>query len=382
MRNQPQRAEPLAALPHDVWLLPEGDRREIIRDTLRVAMGAPARNVHPMARRLDVAGARGEDLAMFARGFRGDEGAPGPLPQAVLDDPAVAKLHRDVARRANNQTTTRRAAWSSADLIDAAQFAAVELLNATSAQTPEHEAVLYKFPLSDFRTATAPRIEAGDLSDKSEHNQIAPFAMTMLGERVTLDTKAARATFTRESVINGEWGLLGAMVRELDAARYRSERDAFIAMLTANGGAGPTLYDGLAMFAADRGNIGNGPGSTTEVIGNAGERLRQMKTMHGANLQLRGKVLMIPAWLEYNVTLLELADRAGLTIFADSRLESGYLLPDPNIRPVFGLGLLDGRRHNEVQIKAVSNPDGWGLRIIHDAVIAPLSTHAVRIDFS
>jgi hypothetical protein len=233
------------------------------------------------------------------------------------------------------------------------------------------------FELADFRASRAPRIEPGDLADVTGSTRaVPPWEFELAGEMVSLQTSGGTAAFTRQAIVNGQWFELAAIVRELAAAAQRSEREGFIRLLNDN----PQLFDGAPMFDASRNNVVAAGASFAATLQAAAQALRDLKSAVGAALQPAPRALALPATHELDGSVREIADRAKLALLFDSRLTAGYLFPDPERRPVVGLGLLDGKRRYEVRIKPDFHADAWQTRILHDHKVCPLSPHAVRFE--
>jgi hypothetical protein len=369
--------DPAIAIHGNAHGLPASDRREIVRDAILVNMGVRAEHLHPLAARQNP---RGDHLAGILEGL--DITLADVQPRSPDEFP---EHQRDVARMlinsqrvdANRAMRIKRSLLTSADVIAVVQDAANYLANADTEPLGEHEPLISKFDLGDYKPSRAPRIEPGDLS-KVEAGWVRPWLFALAGEMVSLETHGGTAEFTRESIINGQWFELSTIVREMRNAAIRTERDAIVSLLESN----PVLADGVAMFDASRGNVMADPAlpHPIEALRIAAEKLRGLTTPIGAALQTRPFALAMPAKYELDVNVRELADRIGLVLFFDSRLSAAYLLPDPAVRPVLGLGLLDGKRRYEVLIKRKWATDGWGVRILHDAKACPLSPYAVRVN--
>ncbi|WP_295886705.1 hypothetical protein [uncultured Thiohalocapsa sp.] len=362
----------------DAMRLPEPDRREIARDAIVAGATGRTAGAHPFAQAFSDAGAarllallEGVDLSLADEPTRRVE----DLPAHVRSDaaPLVAELNR--AR--DSAVSVKRRAFGSAQLIDVVQAAAQAIAQADNAPTGEHDAFMRTFELADFRASRAPRIEPGDLADVTGSMRAVPqWEFELAGEMVSLQTSGATAAFTRQAIVNGQWFELAAIVRELAAAAQRAEREGFIRLLNDN----PQLFDGAPMFDASRNNVVTAGASFAATLQAAAQALRDLKSAVGAALQPAPRALALPATHELDGSVREIADRAKLALLFDSRLTAGYLFPDPERRPVVGLGLLDGERRYEVRIKPDFHADAWQTRILHHHKVCPLSPHAVRFE--
>ncbi|MTW22806.1 hypothetical protein [Allochromatium palmeri] len=365
--------------------LPELDRREVIAQAIAAKMGAHVHEGNPLARTLSEATA--DELSSILAGKftssheLADAKRPLPSPRKDLDaaDRQLFDELYDKAERDNRRAFRAANAFTSKALISTVE-SAVQML----AKTPppaEHDAIVKRFPLSDFRPSQIEQIEPSDLHANVGEGgdvSITHTEMTLSGQTGQLATVRGFVGFTRVDVINARWGLLGELTRELIQAARRAERDSIVEMLERN----PVLSDGLPLFAETRGNdVSTGPGVAVSVSA-ANAALRGITSAHGSALQPRAGVLCVPAAIELDLELLELAARAKLGVFSDSRLTYGYLLPPPAERPVVGLGTLDGTEKPwTLRLRPHPSADAWRLQIVSDFTVKPLSWHAVRFTF-
>ena len=334
--------------PDRVAAMPAADRREICGQAIAFAAGARVANHHPIA--ADLLG-------------------PGvELPFA--DVVAALKLNGVAAAFTSNDLTST--------ITEGLHHIVLDRLRERG--EPEHRALVRPIQVQDFTTQGIARhhpITVGPLDEFGEIEQT-PVKLGFASLRVA--PVGAIATFSRESTVNGDWGLLANVADELIDAAYRHERAATMALLESN----PVLDDGVALFSEARGNDLTWESHLT-ALDAMSAALRKMGSQStggvlagpGSALSLVGSVLAVPAEQEISAHVVRVAADLKIEIVGDPDLTSWYLLPRPTLRAVVGLAHL-GRLTPTVDSARDFDSDNFAIRVRHDYGLGIVSPFAVR----
>jgi hypothetical protein len=126
---------------------------------------------------------------------------------------------------------------------------------------------------------------------------------------------------TLEMIDRDDVAAVRSIPRRLGLAAYRTLSTAVAALFTANGGVGPTLSDGKALFHADHGNLGTAALSADNWDAVIQAMWKQTELNSGKRLGIRPRYCLVPIELE----------KTALTVF-ESDLEPGTDTNDANVR--------------------------------------------------
>jgi hypothetical protein len=190
------------------------------------------------------------------------------------------------------------------------------------------------------------------------------------GEEVRLLTFASILAASATAFSNDDVGAITQVASEGAAAVVDAENGAFLSMLLANDGAGPTLRDDTAFFDETRGNIVSGAlADTTLAEGIAS--LRKRRTPGGAPLSLASRFLLVgpdneakALGLVRDLTPDATAPRIEVLVSAALSTE-WYVFADPRRRPAFVSGRL-ARRATGPEVDDVTRfiDDGYRWRVV------------------
>ena len=240
--------------------------------------------------------------------------------------------------------------------------------------------------VTDFRDH--PRYRVGSLGNLEALNELGEFRNKSIpdGERakVRAGTKGNLINLSRQAIINDDLGaFIGLAAAAGRAAKRTVEADVY-AMLALNGGAGPTMEDGKALFHTDHGNL-----TTAAALSMAALDLDRVamasQTDVGGNdfLDLRPAVLLVPLALggsarvingaQYDPDTANKLQRPNIVngLFRDivdtPRLSGTrrYLFADPAEAPVLEVVFLDGNDTPYVESENGFSVDGtrWKVRL-------------------
>ena len=103
---------------------------------------------------------------------------------------------------------------------------------------------------------------------------------------------------TLEMIDRDDVGAVRAIPRKLGHAAWRTLSSAVAALFTANGGLGPTLADGEALFHATHGNLGNTALSANAWHATVGAMFKQAELASNKRLGVRPSFCLVPIELE------------------------------------------------------------------------------------
>lgn len=131
---------------------------------------------------------------------------------------------------------------------------------------------------------------------------------------------------TRQLMINDNAGALLKKIRQAGQAAARLEASMVYDTFAENGGAGPTMGDGKALFHVDHGNLLSAQsGLSAESLGAARVLLRRQKAITGTAMNLEPRVLLVPPELEQTAEILLAASAQRLSQGADNTLSPNWL---------------------------------------------------------
>lgn len=195
--------------------------------------------------------------------------------------------------------------------------------------------------LRDFKPSTSIRLgEMGRLEEIPESGEITHTSRAENGESFQLKTYARAINVSRNLLVNDDLNLLGDLTAAFGQSAAQTESDLLVDLLTSN----PSLSDGTAVFATQRGNmavVGADPSSTT--LNDARKAMRGFKGLDGKTLiSVAPKYLIVGPELEtateqllasiYATTTGDANAWAGkLSVLVEPRLagDDWYLFADP-----------------------------------------------------
>ena len=307
-----------------------------------------------------------------------------------IDPQRLNPLGRDLARSGTSLANvmdalggTVQAAITSTDLGAAVSEALrIITLSLTTTRDLEHRRIAKMFAVSDFREQSIPFQQPVSLAPIGESGEIPGLVGSIGWASCQLETIGGILNFSRQSVLNADWGLLASFAKEMIAAADRQERAAIIGILNSN----PTLADGVQMFDAARGNIATetGPPSVT-TLSSAVDAMAQLAE-NNAPLGLKPALIVVPASLAVSTAVLldagldrMLGGSASPIVYDASLTDAWYLLPDPERRPALGLAHLANARDPLLDRRPQFSADSIGIRCRHSYGATALSPHAVKI---
>lgn len=241
--------------------------------------------------------------------------------------------------------------------------------------------------LSDYRPHN--RYHMGSFNDLKPVNEAGEYEDGVLSdgskEVIQGRRKGRILQITPEVIVNDDLGAFVTPAQHLARAAGRTiEKDVY-ALLALNGGAGPTMSDGKALFHTDHKNIDSSSAVPTVASFDSGRQLMGAQMDPGGNDYLD----IVPAiWLgpqskrglAVGVNEAEFDDEAtknqrkpnisrGLVrdIIDTPRLSGNawYLLADPGIEPVFEVAFLDGVQTPTLEQEKNFRTDGLAWKVVH-----------------
>lgn len=250
------------------------------------------------------------------------------------------------------------------------------------AATPVVSLLTVKKTLTDFRPAAF--LRAGEFDDGldllTEHGEIKYTARTESKESIQLDTYARGVNYTMRAIINDDLGALTDATAQFGQKAAAKDADVVLAVLNANGGAGPTMDDGNALFSVAHNNYDatNTP-IDEDSVSAARLAMRSITGMDGATLlNIVPKYLVVSKELETTAekflasiaptTTPDVNPFAGkLTLVVEPRLSANewQVWADPALAPVIALARLAGREAPQIEQQQAWTTWGVSFRCIH-----------------
>lgn len=246
--------------------------------------------------------------------------------------------------------------------------------------------------VSDFREHNRYRLGSfGKLDRLNEHgeytNKPIPDGEK---EKIRAATVGNIIGITRQALVDDDLGAFTRFAAQLGrSAALSIEIDVFDA-IKSNGGMGPTMSDGKALFHTDHNNI-NTSGSAIGVAALSADKVVMAKQTDPSGnevLDLRPAILIVPIELGDTARDLNSAEydpetankfrkpnsvRGMFSVIVDSPRLSGtrrYLLADPSIAPTFEVAFLDGQEQPYMEMQQGWRVDGVEWKVRHDYGVA------------
>ena len=187
--------------------------------------------------------------------------------------------------------------------------------------------------------------------------------------------------FTREALVNDDLGAFDQWMRGAGRLAVAFEAKLLTDLLTANGGAGPVLSDGLTLFHSSRGNVAASGGAiSVSTLDAARAALRRMKGLDGqVIIDADPRYLLVPVskqtTAEQLVTAITPAQPdqvnpfAGrLTVLAEPYLDDAsttawYVAAEPANVPTFEFAYLEGTNGPTTETETVFDSDTLKFKI-------------------
>lgn len=241
--------------------------------------------------------------------------------------------------------------------------------------------------VSDFREHS--RLRTGSLSRLEKVNENAKYRNKAIPdaekERIIAETYGNTINVSRKMIINDDLAAFTRLANQLGRAAARSIEIDVYSLFALNGGNGPIMGDGQALFHGTHANIGTN--SLLTVAGLEADRVLMavQKDVSGNDfLDLRPSVLVVPVGLGGTARVLNEAqfdpDATGqlqrpnqvVGLFNDivdtPRLAGTvrYLFADPSIEPVFEVAFLNGVETPFMEMQEQFTVDGMVWKVRHD----------------
>ncbi|KKC24858.1 ClpP-like prohead protease/major capsid protein fusion protein [Sphingomonas sp. SRS2] len=191
-------------------------------------------------------------------------------------------------------------------------------------------------------------------------------------ETITAKTKGNIIALSRQAIVNDDMDAFSGLAVDLGrAAKLSIEKDVY-ALLAQNGGFGPTMNDGKALFHVDHLNVGTGAPSVVAFDAMAVLMGSQLDLSGNEFLDIRPAVWLGPLSLRGTVDVINRSEYdpdtanklqkpnmvAGMfqDVVGTPRLTGTpwYSFADPNIAPAIEVAFLDG-----VQEPFLDSEEGW-----------------------
>ena len=219
--------------------------------------------------------------------------------------------------------------------------------------------------VSDFRSHN--RYRLGSFGNIDQVNELGEFINKSIpdGEKASIQvaTKGNIINLSRQAIVNDDLGAFIGLAASLGRAASRTVEADVFALLALNGGMGPTMADGKALFHADHGNLAADGALAVAVFEDMRQKMASQKDVGGNDfLDLRPAALLcgmgqggtarVINGAEYDPDTANKLQRPNMVrgLFADvvdSPRIAGtrvYAFADPAIAPTLEVAFLEGRQ--------------------------------------
>jgi len=263
-----------------------------------------------------------------------------------------------------NATTLKEATTSDfADLVGDTSNVERDLIQSASHAGSNWRKLVTRVPLRDMKTVTRLRRSDTDrylvVPEGAEHEQ-AEFS----SYKVTYDPKKYErgVNFTWEMLINDDLGAFRNIGRELGGAAQNTVNDFVIGFIRNN----PTIYDGVALYHADHGNLGAAALDEASLAA-AITAMRGQTSENDNPLNIEPGFLVVPPELEFTAKTLVNSSLVPGGINNDINVLQGivevlveplltdannwFLVAKPSSVPTVEMGFLGGHETPEILVK-------------------------------
>jgi phage major head subunit gpT-like protein len=236
--------------------------------------------------------------------------------------------------------------------------------------------------IADFRTKTTVKLsEWPRLEQVNEAGEVHYGSRGEAKEAYALKTYAKIFSLSRQALINDDLGAFADFATAAGRAAAETEAQVLIDLLTAASGVGPTLDDGVALFAAGHGNLA-AVGTIIDVTNLAAARLA-MRSQLGIDaktpINATPRYLLVSATKETQAesVLAPLTPAAvsnvnpfpgKLELLVEARLTGNpwYLVASPDVLPVFEYAYLAGAPGPQLTSREGFDVLGMEYRVVDD----------------
>ena len=234
----------------------------------------------------------------------------------------------------------------------------------------------------DFRTRYKVQLsEAPTLQKVNEHGEFKSGAMAEAKESYKIDTYGVITGLTRQVMINDDVGAFADLGPRHGIAAVAFEAQTLINLLTSNGGAGPTMDDGAALFHSTHKNLaGSGAVIGEATLSAARLALRKQTGLSGGLIEVAPKYLIVPPDLETTAEKQLAALAAAktsdvnpfanqLTLLVENRLTNAtrwYVTADPALIDGLEYAYLEGQAGPQIESRNGFEIDGVQIKVRDD----------------
>ncbi len=247
--------------------------------------------------------------------------------------------------------------------------------------------------VSDFRSHN--RYRLGSFGNIDQVNELGEFINKSIpdGEKASIQvaTKGNIINLSRQAIVNDDLGAFIGLAASLGRAASRTVEADVFALLALNGGMGPTMGDGKALFHTDHGNLAADGALAVAVFEDMRQKMASQKDVGGNDyLDLRPAALLcgmgqggtarVINGAEYDPDTANKLQRPNMVrgLFADvvdSPRITGtrvYAFADPAIAPTLEVAFLEGRQDPYLERQEGFDVDGSRFKVRLDYGIAAI----------
>lgn len=239
--------------------------------------------------------------------------------------------------------------------------------------------------VSDFRAHNRYRLGSfGGLETVNEHGEFRNVSIPdARKESITAETVGNIIMLSRQAIINDDMDAFSKLSAQLGRAAKLTIELAVYTELGLNGGLGPLMGDGIALFDAAHDNVGATAALTTASV-DADRVVMKIQTDESSNdiLDLVPEILLVPAGLaglarQINESEFDIDDVGGHAVNTSRGLYSDivdtgrltgtrrYSFADPAVAAVLEVAFLNGQQEPFIEMQEGFRVDGvsWKVRL-------------------
>lgn len=248
-------------------------------------------------------------------------------------------------------------------------------------QTPTYAALSWRQDFPDFKPQSY--VTVGDfpnLDKKVETGEFQYGTIGEKGEKVVLATYGRIVSLSREALINDDLGGFANLIGLAGARVAHFENDHWYNVMRSASGAGPTLDDGIALFAAGHNNLADSAGAIdVDSISDGRAAMRKQRSIDDVKLNIAPRYLLVGPDNETEAEKLTTSiqpQQVGqvnpfsgrLQTVADANIDdaSWYLWAEPSMAPVMTHGYLQGQAGPRIATREFWSSEGVEIKVALD----------------
>jgi len=261
------------------------------------------------------------------------------------------------------------------------------------AEAPEtHMEIAREITLPDFKELSRTQIGDGpELDEVLESGEVTYGTVGEAAEKIQIKTYAKALSITRKAIINDDLDAFSRIPSLFGRRARQKEADLVWAIITGN----PDMYDSVALFHADHGNLASS-GATIDVttLGAGRLAMRTQTGIDGATINITPRKILVPAALEtkaeqiINTVIVPATDsnanpfKGTLKVVAEPRLDATsatawFLAASPSEIDIIELARLQGESGPVIETQEGFEIEGMKMKVRIDVGVKAIDWRGV-----